>query len=62
MFGGEDGDFTLNLSSVISNVFDQSHCGGKCAPPSGNHLGQRHRLVNASRHTVAIGGTEVYGR
>jgi hypothetical protein len=40
---------------VISNVFDQS--------PQKNHLGQRHRLVNASRHkiTVGHGATQVYG-
>eukprot|EP00729_Bicosta_minor_P015070 gene15070-19944_t len=30
------------LDCVISNVMDQS--------PYGNHLGQRHKLVNASRH------------
>ena len=40
---------------VIAIVFDQS--------PQGNHLGQRHKLVNASQHkiTVAGGGTFVYG-
>ena len=39
---------------VISNVFDQS--------PMNNHLGQRHKLVNASRHKITVvGGIEVYG-
>jgi non-reducing end alpha-L-arabinofuranosidase len=43
------------LDCVIATVFDQS--------PMGNHLGQRHKLVNASRHkiTVGNGGTPVYG-
>lgn len=37
---------------VISNFFDQS--------PMGNHLGQRHKLVNASRHKITVGdGVEV---
>ena len=39
---------------VISNVFDQS--------PQGNHLGQRHKLVNASTHKISVrGGVQVYG-
>lgn len=31
--------------------------------PNGNHLGQRHKLVNASRHIVTVGSanTLVYG-
>ena len=43
------------LDCVISNVMDQS--------PYGNHLGQRHKLVNASRHIVTVGSadTPVYG-
>ena len=43
------------LDCVISNVMDQS--------PNGNHLGQRHKLVNASRHIVTVGSanTPVYG-
>ena len=41
---------------VISNVYDQS--------PQHNHLGQRHGLVNASKHSVTIGKdkTPVYGQ
>jgi hypothetical protein len=40
---------------VISNVFDQS--------PQGNHLGQRHKLVNASQHKIQVahGAIDVYG-
>ena len=54
--------FCAKGDCVISNVFDQSHCGGKCPPPAGNHLGQRHKLVNASQHKISVGGgTEVYG-
>ena len=47
--------FCSKLDCVISNVFDQS--------PNGNHLGQRHKLVNASQHqiTVGHGSTSVYG-
>ena len=47
--------FCVQLDCVISNVFDQS--------PQKNHLGQRHKLVNASRHSVTIGTgkTPVYG-
>jgi len=43
------------MDCVISNVMDQS--------PNGNHLGQRHKLVNASRHIVTVGSsnTPVYG-
>ena len=38
----------------MMNVFDQS--------AQRNHLGQRHKLVNASRHSVTVGGnTPVYG-
>ena len=47
--------FCSKLDCVISNVFDQS--------PQHNHLGQRHRLINASRHSVTVGKdkTPVYG-
>ena len=42
---------------VISIVYDQS--------PMGNHLGQRHKLVNASQHKITVGAgpanTPVYG-
>ena len=38
---------------VISNIFDQS--------PMKNHLGQRHKLVNASQHKIIAGGHSVYG-
>merc|ERR1711920_1133253 len=39
---------------VISNVFDQS--------PNGNHLGRRHKLVNASKHKILVGNNvPVYG-
>lgn len=42
------------LDCVISNVFDQS--------PNGNHLGQRHKLVNASQHPITVShGIPVYG-
>jgi hypothetical protein len=43
------------LDCVISNVFDQS--------PQKNHLCQRHKLVNASRHSVTVGPDKipVYG-
>ena len=42
-------------SCVISNVFDQS--------PMGNHLGQRHKLVDAMTHKITMGPkrVEVYG-
>jgi len=47
-FCGPEGD------CVISNVFDQS--------PQGNHLRQRHKLVNASRHKILVGdNVPVYG-
>jgi len=46
--------FCPKLDCVISNVFDQS--------PNGNHLGQRHKLVNASQHPITVnGGVAVYG-
>jgi len=46
--------FCVKLDCVISKVFDQS--------PMGNHLGQRHKLVNASRHPIMVGdGIQVYG-
>jgi hypothetical protein len=47
--------FCSKLDCVISNVFDQS--------PHRNHLGQRHKLINASRHSVTVGKdkTPVYG-
>ena len=43
------------MDCVISNVFDQS--------PQKNHLGRRHGLVNASRHSITVGKdqTPVYG-
>ena len=47
--------FCFKLDCVISNVFDQS--------PMHNHLGQRHKLVNASQHRITVGpaNTPVYG-
>jgi len=46
--------FCPNKDCVISNVFDQS--------PQGNHLGQRHQLVNASEHKIFVGdNVAVYG-
>jgi hypothetical protein len=46
--------FCVQLDCVISNVFDQS--------PQGNHLHQRHQLVNASQHKISVGdGVLVYG-
>eukprot|EP00658_Telonema_sp_P-2_P076682 TRINITY_DN675_c0_g1_i12.p1 TRINITY_DN675_c0_g1~~TRINITY_DN675_c0_g1_i12.p1 ORF type:complete len:309 (-),score=77.27 TRINITY_DN675_c0_g1_i12:99-1025(-) len=46
--------FCSELDCVISNVYDQS--------PQGNHLGQRHKLVNASRHKITVGEqVQVYG-
>ena len=47
--------FCSKLDCVISNVFDQS--------PMLNHLGQRHKLINASRHSITVGKdkTPVYG-
>ncbi len=47
-------NFCPALDCVISNVFDQS--------PNANHLGQRHKLVNASQHPITVsGGIPVYG-
>ena len=56
-------EFCSKMDCVISNVFDQSRCGGKCPAPGGNHLGQRHKLINASRHSITVGKakTPVYG-
>jgi len=56
-------EFCSKMDCVISNVFDQSHCCGQCAAPGGNHLGQRHNLINASRHSITVGKakTPVYG-
>jgi hypothetical protein len=46
--------FCPKLDCVISNVFDQSG--------NGNHLGQRHKLVNASQHKIIVGdNVNVYG-
>jgi len=49
--------FCTRLDCVISTVYDQSGLG--------NHLGQRHKLVNASRHPITVGRngdkTSVYG-
>lgn len=46
--------FCPALDCVISNIFDQS--------PQGNHLGRRHKLVNASRHKISVGNNiPVYG-
>jgi len=42
-----------NGNCVISFVIDQS--------PQGNHLGRRHKLVNASKHQITAGGLAVYG-
>ena len=39
---------------VIANVFDQS--------PMGNHLGARHKMVNASQHKIKVGGTGAGGK
>ena len=39
--------FCPKLDCVISRVYDQS--------PMKNHLGQRHQLVNASRHKITVG-------
>lgn len=47
-------EFCSKLDCVISNVFDQSG--------NGNHLGQRHKLVNASLHKLTVGNNiPVYG-
>ena len=46
--------FCAKLDCVISSVYDQS--------PLGNHLYQRHQLVNASKHRITVtGGVPVYG-
>lgn len=46
--------FCAKLDCVISQVYDQS--------PMGNHLGQRHKLVNASQHPISVNkGVQVYG-
>ena len=46
--------FCPALDCVISVIFDQS--------PQKNHLGQRHKLVNASQHPITVrGGVSVYG-
>ena len=46
--------FCVEQDCVIQNVFDQS--------PMGNHLGPRHKLVNASQHKITVGDeVEVYG-
>ena len=45
--------FCPNKDCVISNVFDQT--------TNANHLGQRHKLVNASQHPIQISGVDVYG-
>ena len=45
--------FCPNKDCVVSNIFDQTE--------NGNHLGQRHKLVNASQHPILINGVEVYG-
>ena len=46
--------FCVEQDCVIQNVFDQS--------PMGNHLGPRHKLVNASQHRITVGDeVEVYG-
>jgi hypothetical protein len=46
--------FCPALDCVISMIYDQS--------PQNNHLGQRHKLVNASQHPISVaGGVQVYG-
>jgi hypothetical protein len=45
--------FCPNKNCVISNVFDQT--------TNLNHLGQRHKLINASQHPIQVGETAVYG-
>jgi hypothetical protein len=45
--------FCPNKDCVISNVFDQT--------TNLNHLGQRHKLINASQHPIQVGETAVYG-
>jgi len=47
-------EFCAKLDCVISIVYDQS--------PEGNHLVQRHKLVEASRHKITVGDNiSVYG-
>ena len=47
--------FCPDKDCVIANIFDQS--------PQGNHLGQRHKLVNASEHKIFVGDdVPVYGK
>ena len=47
-------EFCAKFDCVISNVFDQS--------PQANHLGARHKLVNASQHKIIVGdGLHVFG-
>jgi hypothetical protein len=46
--------FCAGADCVISTIFDQS--------PMGNHLGPRHKLVNASKHKITVGNNvQVYG-
>ena len=46
--------FCPQRDCVISVVYDQS--------PQENHLGKRHRLINASKHKISVGaGVPVYG-
>lgn len=45
-------EFCANTAScIISNVYDQS--------PMGNHLGQRHKLVDAMTHKITVGPNRV---
>ena len=45
--------FCAKDACVIARVYDQS--------PMGNHLGQRHKLVQADRYPLFVGKTRVYG-
>ena len=45
--------FCKGTDCFIYNVYDQS--------PEKNHLGPRHKVVNASRHPITAGGKDVYG-
>ena len=45
--------FCKGTDCFIYNVYDQS--------PEKNHLGPRHKVVNASRHPIVAGGKDVYG-
>jgi hypothetical protein len=51
----EHEQFCAELDCVISHVLDQSS--------QGNHLGPRHKLVNASQHKITVGSakTPVFG-